>query len=148
MSKKIAIIFDFDDTLAHDSTTDFLKSVGIDTQDFWKKRVDPLVEDGWDPIPAYLYMMIEGLEGRRLTLHAVREELERVQIEDPALLGHLEQDLADEVRALEAEEEVAELREESVARRPPALLGHEEREVLGGEEHGELRELARREVHE
>lgn len=76
MSKKIAVIFDFDDTLAHDSTTDFLKSVGIDTQDFWKKRVDPLVEDGWDPIPAYLYMMIEESKHRKPEERITREKLE------------------------------------------------------------------------
>ena len=38
MSKIIALVFDFDDTLVHDSTTDFLESLGIDTKQFW--RVD------------------------------------------------------------------------------------------------------------
>lgn len=56
---KIALIFDFDDTLAPDSTSSFLESVGVDVQTFWKKKVQPLLEDDWDPIPAYLYMMIE-----------------------------------------------------------------------------------------
>lgn len=59
MSNKIALIFDFDDTLAHDSTTDFLKSIGINTHEFWKNKVEALMDDGWDPIPAYLYKMID-----------------------------------------------------------------------------------------
>jgi hypothetical protein len=35
MSDVIALIFDFDDTLAPDSTSGFLESVGVDTQQFW-----------------------------------------------------------------------------------------------------------------
>lgn len=56
---KIAIVFDFDDTLAPDSTSSFLENMGVDVKEFWKKKVQPLLEDDWDPIPAYLYMMIE-----------------------------------------------------------------------------------------
>ena len=41
MSDVIALIFDFDDTLAPDSTSGFLDSLGVDTQQFWTKRVDP-----------------------------------------------------------------------------------------------------------
>ena len=60
MSDVIALIFDFDDTLAPDSTTGFLKSIGVDTQAFWNDEVGPLLsEQGWDPVPAYLYRMIE-----------------------------------------------------------------------------------------
>jgi len=56
---KIAIIFDFDDTLAPDSTSSFLESIGVDVHDFWQNKVQSLDDDDWDPIPAYLYMMIE-----------------------------------------------------------------------------------------
>jgi len=59
MNNKIALVFDFDDTLAKDSTTGFLKNLGVDTENFWKKEVPKLLDDGWDPIPAYLYKMIE-----------------------------------------------------------------------------------------
>ncbi len=58
MSNTIAIVFDFDDTLAFDSTTSFLKSLGLDTTHFWKSEVQKLIEDDWDPVPAYLYSMI------------------------------------------------------------------------------------------
>jgi hypothetical protein len=55
----IAIVFDFDDTLAPDTTSSFLESLGIDVKDFWSKRVQGRIDDGWDPVPAYLYEMIE-----------------------------------------------------------------------------------------
>jgi len=56
---KIAIIFDFDDTLAPDSTSSFLQSIGVDVHDFWQNKVQLLDDSDWDPIPAYLYSMIE-----------------------------------------------------------------------------------------
>ena len=60
MSDVIALIFDFDDTLASDSTSGFLDSIGVDTASFWKEEVDPLLfQQDWDPVPAYLYKMIE-----------------------------------------------------------------------------------------
>ncbi|OZI75010.1 haloacid dehalogenase-like hydrolase [Bordetella genomosp. 12] len=60
MSDVIALVFDFDDTLAPDSTTGFLESIGVDTAAFWKDSVDPLLSQAdWDPVPAYLYRMIE-----------------------------------------------------------------------------------------
>jgi hypothetical protein len=58
MSDVIALIFDFDDTLAPDSTSGFLESIGVDTQQFWSGRVDPLLVQDWDPVPAYLHEMI------------------------------------------------------------------------------------------
>lgn len=55
MSDVIALIFDFDDTLASDSTSGFLDSIGVDTASFWKDQVDPLLSNqDWDPVPAYL----------------------------------------------------------------------------------------------
>lgn len=59
MKDLIAIIFDFDDTLAPDSTSGFLAHMGVDVLRFWQETVDPLLEQGWDPVPAYLYCMIE-----------------------------------------------------------------------------------------
>lgn len=91
MSDVIALIFDFDDTLAPDSTSGFLADMGVDVEQFWTDRVGPLLfEQDWDPVPAYLYQMIalsdsashglitrERLEdwGRRLPLHAGVETL-------------------------------------------------------------------------
>lgn len=59
---RIALVFDFDDTLGPDSTSGFLASIGVDTHAFWAQHAER-VKSGWDPIPAYLQMMI--LESRR-----------------------------------------------------------------------------------
>jgi len=58
MQETIAIVFDFDDTLAPDSTSSFLDTRGIDVPHFWQHKVLPRIKDGWDPVPAYLYEMI------------------------------------------------------------------------------------------
>jgi hypothetical protein len=59
MSEVIALIFDFDDTLAPDSTSGFLEHIGVDTQNFWLEKVNHRISSGWDPVPAYLYEMIQ-----------------------------------------------------------------------------------------
>ena len=64
MQKIIAVIFDFDDTLAPDSTSSFLERQGLDVKAFWKS-VDPLLNAGWDPVPAYLFRMVEESQKRR-----------------------------------------------------------------------------------
>ncbi len=71
MQKRIAVVFDFDDTLGPDSTTAYLDSLGVDTARFWGQEVQALIEDGWDPMPAYLYKMIQysnaQKSGKRIT---------------------------------------------------------------------------------
>ena len=59
-SKKptIALVFDFDDTLASDSTTKVLEAVGIDPAEFWARHRLRLA-DGWDQVPAFMQMMLE-----------------------------------------------------------------------------------------
>ena len=57
MKEIIAVVFDFDDTLAPDTTSAFLEYWGEDLEDFWRHKVDKLLRAGWDPIPAYLYLM-------------------------------------------------------------------------------------------
>ncbi|MGH8659134.1 MAG: HAD family hydrolase [Gammaproteobacteria bacterium] len=63
MQDSIAVIFDFDDTLAPDSTSSFLHSLGVDVKWFWGDGVHALIEQGWDPVPAYLYRMLELSNG-------------------------------------------------------------------------------------
>lgn len=65
MQNTIAVIFDFDDTLTPDSTSSFLDSVGVDVHDFWHNRANPLIQNGWDPIPAYLYLLLEESKIRK-----------------------------------------------------------------------------------
>lgn len=60
MADVIALVFDFDDTLAPDSTTGFLEDIGVDTASFWRDQVGPLLEEhDWDPVPAYLYRILQ-----------------------------------------------------------------------------------------
>lgn len=63
----IAVVFDFDDTLTDDSTTALLRSGGINTDEFWGKKQPALVEQGWDPTPAYLKLLLDHVgDGRPL----------------------------------------------------------------------------------
>ena len=63
----IAVVFDFDDTLTDESTSALLQSAGIDTADFWQKKVQALIDDGWAPVPAYLKLMLDNVgPGKRL----------------------------------------------------------------------------------
>lgn len=60
MADVIALVFDFDDTLAPDSTSGFLQDIGVDASVFWRDRVGPLLDhEDWDPVPAYLYRMLQ-----------------------------------------------------------------------------------------
>jgi len=63
----IAVIFDFDDTLTDESTSKLLEVHGIDTDEFWRKKVDKLIKLGWDPSLAYLKLMLDNVgEGKPL----------------------------------------------------------------------------------
>lgn len=77
MSKIIALVLDFDDTLAPDSTSGFLRTMGVDIPHFWGTHVQELLDHDWDPIPAYLWRMIElsnsRPEGERITRDRLAE---------------------------------------------------------------------------
>lgn len=71
----LAVVFDFDETLAPDSTTRLLESFGYDTGTFWKEDVRALVSRGYDPTLAWLNLVLadvksggalDGLTNRRL----------------------------------------------------------------------------------
>ncbi len=51
--KRIAIVFDFDDTLLPDSTTAAIQALGLDDRHFWP-TVDQKVAQGWDPTLAWM----------------------------------------------------------------------------------------------
>ncbi len=76
MHKIIAVIFDFDDTLSSDSTTGFLQSLGIDTKRFWGTENKQLLDSGWDPIPAYMYQMIEWSNKQKPENRITRKKIE------------------------------------------------------------------------
>lgn len=54
----IAVIFDFDDTLAPDATSALLARRGVPLDAFWSE-VKELYKSGWDPVPAYLFKLLE-----------------------------------------------------------------------------------------
>jgi phosphoglycolate phosphatase-like HAD superfamily hydrolase len=58
-SKRIAIVFDFDDTLVPDSFDSLLESCDIDANKFRQERMQPLINHGWDEILARFYALIE-----------------------------------------------------------------------------------------
>jgi phosphoserine phosphatase len=55
----IAVVFDFDDTLTDDSTTALLEAHGIDTREFWQKKMKALTDAGWDTTLAYLKLILD-----------------------------------------------------------------------------------------
>ena len=55
----IAAIFDFDDTLTDDSTSQLLAAHGVDPERFWTETVGKLVRDGWDPTIAWLHAVLD-----------------------------------------------------------------------------------------
>ncbi|MEQ9011513.1 HAD family hydrolase [Algiphilus sp.] len=77
MQDTIAMVFDFDDTLAPDTTSGLLAWLGIkDVPAFWDRQVGPLTDAGWDPVPAYLYAMVQAArqgQCRPLTREAMAE---------------------------------------------------------------------------
>jgi hypothetical protein len=75
MHNTLAVIFDFDDTLAPDSTTGFLQFAGLpDLKAFWKTDVDALLNKGWDPTPAYLYQMIQASQSKKTKFSITKEK--------------------------------------------------------------------------
>lgn len=54
---RIALIFDFDETLAPDSFSALLDQCGIDADQFKEERIAPLIENGWDKKMARFYSL-------------------------------------------------------------------------------------------
>jgi phosphoglycolate phosphatase-like HAD superfamily hydrolase len=65
MQSIIAIIFDFDDTLAEDSTDFLLREYRISTESFWS-RVEVMVAKGWDPPLAYMWRILEYVKSGKM----------------------------------------------------------------------------------
>jgi phosphoserine phosphatase len=66
----VALIFDFDDTLAPDSTTRLLEKHGINASTFWK-RSDELIAEGYDSPAAFLRLLLADV--KNLTNAQLRE---------------------------------------------------------------------------
>ncbi|GGK40633.1 hydrolase [Deinococcus malanensis] len=57
---RIALVFDFDDTLAPDTWDGLLSDLGLDPDEFDRKHIDPLLQDGWSSIPARFYALVNA----------------------------------------------------------------------------------------
>ena len=71
----IAVIFDFDDTIVPDSTTELLKNHGIKPDDFWLKDVRALIDSGYDPTHAYLKHLLDLVGNDRPLGQLTNDEL-------------------------------------------------------------------------
>ncbi|BDA68569.1 hydrolase [Rivularia sp. IAM M-261] len=58
-SNRIAVVFDFDDTLVQDTVDALLSSLGIDPLKFRQEQIKPLIDKGWDKILARFYALIQ-----------------------------------------------------------------------------------------
>jgi 2-hydroxy-3-keto-5-methylthiopentenyl-1-phosphate phosphatase len=59
MPTNIGVVFDFDDTLAPDSTTHLLQEYDIDPDEFWNDQFRKRVQNGYDPTVAYLTLLLD-----------------------------------------------------------------------------------------
>ncbi|WP_242055930.1 hypothetical protein [Nostoc flagelliforme] len=48
LSNRIAVVFDFEDTLVPDTVDGLLSSLEIDALEFCQKQIRPLIDKGWD----------------------------------------------------------------------------------------------------
>lgn len=76
--KTIGLLFDFDKTLARDSTSETLKQLGVeDIPRFWHECRNLAAQEGFDPPLEYIYNLIryerEGLLKRPLTRETLKE---------------------------------------------------------------------------
>jgi len=62
---RIAIVFDFDDTLAPDTFDELLKRLGLDVHEFRQQRYEPLKAAGWDHVAARFYCLIQESKRRQ-----------------------------------------------------------------------------------
>jgi len=67
VQERIAVVFDFDDTLGPDSTTGFLNYAGLQDLDGFWKHVGHMMAEDWDPVPAYLTHMITASDQGDMT---------------------------------------------------------------------------------
>ena len=77
-ANRLAVVFDFDETLAPDTFTVLLEDLGLDVDAFKRERVQPLVDDGWDKYIARAYCLVEESKRRSPGDKITKERLARV----------------------------------------------------------------------
>lgn len=63
-ANRLAIVFDFDETLAPDTFAVLLEDLGLDADTFKQEKVQPLIDDGWDKYIARAYCLVEESKQR------------------------------------------------------------------------------------
>jgi phosphoglycolate phosphatase-like HAD superfamily hydrolase len=71
---KIAIVFDFDDTLVPDTFDSLLEHLGLDASRFREEEYEPLKASGWDAIPARFFSLIRYSQSRSDQRRKVTQE--------------------------------------------------------------------------
>jgi len=61
---RIALVFDFDDTLAPDTWDGLLSELGFQPEAFEQEFVQPLLDEGWNEILARMYALIQESDRR------------------------------------------------------------------------------------
>ena len=74
---RLAVIFDFDGTLAPDALDQLLRLCDLDTERFYQQDVNPLTEDGWDSLIAKFYALLR-LADREDKLTLTRNHLKEL----------------------------------------------------------------------
>ncbi len=64
LRKRLGLVFDFDGTLAPDSYAALVEHCGLDPHRFHEERVRPLIDAGWEEIPAKFYALIRESKER------------------------------------------------------------------------------------
>lgn len=68
-SNRIAVAFDFDETLTpHDSFAFLLEELGFDADDFQRRKVQPLIDQGWEKYLARAYCLVQASDGQESTI--------------------------------------------------------------------------------
>ena len=81
LHETIALVFDFDLTLAPGSDEALLEVLGIDRDEWNRRWLQPMMESGWDEMLARGYGLIEAAKetGRRVDRAAIRDTARRLQ---------------------------------------------------------------------
>lgn len=77
-ANRLAIVFDFDETLAPDTFAVLLQDLGFDAEAFKQERVKPLIDDGWDKYIARAYCLVKESKQREGKDKITKERLARV----------------------------------------------------------------------
>ena len=77
-ANRLAIVFDFDETLAPDTFALLLQDLALNVDTFKQERVKPLTDEGWDKYIARAYCLVEESKQREEKDKITKERLARV----------------------------------------------------------------------